>query len=277
MRVHVPDGTPFPGALERCTHLGICAHQDDLEFLAFHGIVACHGRTDRWFGGVVCTDGAGSARQGRYAGCSDEDMKEIRAAEQERAADLGEYGIVIQLGLSSRAAKDAADTGLRSSLSEILSHIRPEVVYTHNPADKHDSHLAVFAAAIETLRSLDPARRPKAVYGCEGWRNLDWLDDREKVVLDVSGHDALARELNAVFDSQIAGGKRYDLAVEGRRRAHATFFDSHACDAADSVIYAMDLTPLVEQPGLDIGDWVTSHVDRFRSAVADGLRRHLRG
>ena len=50
-------------ALARVTHLGIGAHQDDLEFMAFHGILQCfHSETD-WFGGVTCTNGSGSARK----------------------------------------------------------------------------------------------------------------------------------------------------------------------------------------------------------------------
>jgi LmbE family N-acetylglucosaminyl deacetylase len=55
----------FSEALARITHLGIGAHQDDLEFMAFHGILACFRmRDDRWFGGVTCTNGAGSSRTG---------------------------------------------------------------------------------------------------------------------------------------------------------------------------------------------------------------------
>ena len=61
----IPDQTEGPTAFARTTHLGIGAHQDDLEFMAFHGILACFAREDRWFGGVTCTNGAGSSRSGR--------------------------------------------------------------------------------------------------------------------------------------------------------------------------------------------------------------------
>ena len=37
----VPDGVPSASALGRITHLGIGAHPDDLEFMAFHGIATC--------------------------------------------------------------------------------------------------------------------------------------------------------------------------------------------------------------------------------------------
>ena len=48
--VFVPDGLAPDAALARTTHLGIGAHQDDLEFMALHGILACFQRSDRWFG-----------------------------------------------------------------------------------------------------------------------------------------------------------------------------------------------------------------------------------
>ena len=59
-RLITPDGKSGPDAINRTTHLGIGAHQDDLEFMAFHGILACYDCTDRWFGGVTITDGRGS-------------------------------------------------------------------------------------------------------------------------------------------------------------------------------------------------------------------------
>ena len=44
------------------THLGVGAHQDDLEFMALHGILECYQRPDRWFSGIMVTDGRGSSR-----------------------------------------------------------------------------------------------------------------------------------------------------------------------------------------------------------------------
>ncbi|MEO6788927.1 MAG: PIG-L family deacetylase, partial [Chthoniobacteraceae bacterium] len=55
--IFVPDGLPAADALARVTHLGIGAHQDDLEFMAFHGILQCFHSDTEWFGGVTCTNG----------------------------------------------------------------------------------------------------------------------------------------------------------------------------------------------------------------------------
>jgi len=59
-----------------------------------------------------------------------------------------------------------------------------EVVYLHNPADKHDTHVALLLRCLEALRALPAARRPRRVLGCEVWRDLDWLVDADKVALD---------------------------------------------------------------------------------------------
>ena len=273
--IFIPDGQPVPAALKRITHLGIGAHQDDLEFMAFHGILACYHRDDQWFGGVTCTNGAGSARIGPYEKFSDAEMMTVRRQEQNTAATVGRYGAMLQLGYPSSAVKDATATALRNDLQQILAATRPQIVYTHNLADKHDTHIGVAVATVQALRALPAADRPGKVYGCEIWRDLDWLPDADKVLLDVSTHENLAAAVNGVFDSQIAGGKRYDLAAHGRRRANATFLESHAIDTATSLIFGMDLTPLVTDPTRDIVDYVTGFIEKFRDDVSRKLTQRL--
>jgi LmbE family N-acetylglucosaminyl deacetylase len=273
--IFIPDGLPAANALARVTHLGIGAHQDDLEFMAFHGILQCFHSDTEWFGGVTCTNGSGSARTGAYADFSDEEMIAVRREEQRQAAIVGRYAAMVQLDYPSRIAKDAADSRLREDLRAILAATRPRVVYTHNPADKHDTHIAVVVPVIQAIRDLPREQRPQAVHGCEGWRDLDWLGDAEKVVHDVSGRNNLAFALNGIFDSQIAGGKRYDLAVMGRRRSNATFFQSHGVDRCDALAFAMDLTPLAHDDSLDIVEYVTGAIDRFRDDVVAKLRSRL--
>ena len=261
----IPDGIDETAALSRITHLGIGAHQDDLEFMAFHGIIECFHSESEWFGGVTCTNGAGGDAQ----------MRNVRRQEQKIAACIGRYGVMAQLDYPSQSVKDPNHGGLRDDLISLLRATRPRVVYTHNPADKHETHIGVVVAAIEAMRALPPNERPEVVHGCEVWRNLDWICDSEKIAHNVSSHDHLAAALIGVFDSQIAGGKRYDLGVLGRRRANATFLDSHAADGAESVAFAMDLTPLVRDDSLDIAEHVDGVIQRFRHAVLTNLRKRL--
>ena len=273
--IFIPDGQPAGAALGRITHLGVGAHQDDLEFMAFHGIEVCFHSSADWFGGVTCTNGSGSARTGAYEKFTDAEMMAVRREEQRQAAILGRYAAMVQLDYPSGVVKDAGDARLKDDLVAILTAAQPRVVYTHNPADKHDTHIAVVVPVIQAIRELPRAQRPQAVHGCEVWRNLDWMPDAEKIVHDVSGHDNLAAALNGVFDSQIAGGKRYDLAVLGRRRANATFFQSHGVDDSDALAFAMDLSPLAHDDSLDIADYVTGFIDRFRDDVLAKLRQRL--
>jgi len=271
----VPDGKPILAACRRISRLGIGAHQDDLEFMAFHGVLECFESKTKWFGGVTCTNGAGSARTGVYAQFTDVQMAAARRAEQNKAAVIGKYGVMIQLDYPSHAIKSVGAVSLKDDLKRILGLTRPRVVYTHNLADKHDTHIAVVMAALQAMRELPRQHRPKKVIGCEGWRNLDWLADADKVVMDVSGRDDLAAALNGVFRSQIAGGKRYDLATLGRRAANATFFQSHATDKASQVIFGMDLTPVVADESKDIGDYAGALVREFENDVRNKLSRWL--
>ena len=272
-KIFVPDGLPEADALNRITHLGIGAHQDDLEFMAFHGILECYHRRELSFGGVTCTNGAGSSRIGPYASTTDADMMVIRQEEQNTAATVGHYGVMIQLNVASSAVKSPTDPSVKNDLKAILQATRPQVVYTHNLADKHDTHVGVVVAAIQAMRELPADQRPLKVIGSEIWRGLDWMTDASKVVMDVSNHQNLAAAVNGVFDSQIAGGKRYDLATLGRRAANATFFESHATDKATQLIFGMDLTPLIADPSLDIVEFVAGHI----KAMENDVRKKLSG
>ncbi|MDR1497027.1 MAG: PIG-L family deacetylase [Puniceicoccales bacterium] len=271
--IFVPDSKPIIQAVERTTHLGIGAHQDDLEFMAFHGILNCFGRRDKWFTGVVVTDGAGSSRSGIYADFTDEQIAAVRPGEQRKAAVIGEYAAMFQLGYTSAAVKDARNTAVIDDIEAILLAAKPEVVYLHNLADKHDTHIGTALRSIAALRRLPVAVRPKKVFGCEVWRNLDWLCDADKQIHDVSALPNLAAALNGVFDSQITGGKRYDLAVMGRRLANATFFDSHASDDASAVQWAMDITPLIEDDSLDLAEYTLGFVNRLAADISGRLKR----
>lgn len=233
----------------------------------------CRDDGERWFTGVVCTDGAGSARSGPFADVTDEGMAVIRREEQREAARVGRYGAVVQLGHTSAFVRgDEGARALTADLAALIDACRPVNLYTHNLADKHTTHLAVGLAVVRAVRTLPPEARPVRVVGVEGWRSLDWLADHEKVLLDATGLDDLADALAACFPSQIAGGKRYDLAEAGRRRANATLGEPRAVDAAEAITVAMDLTPLVRNDDLDPAVFLAAAVDRFRAEVEHGLR-----
>ena len=270
--IFVPDGATPEAALARTTHLCISAHQDDIEIMAYHGVAECFGLKDKGFTGVVVTNGAGSPRSGIYGDYTDAEMQKVRILEQRKAAYVGEYGCQIQLAFTSAEVKNAKETVVIEDLKKILLAANPEYVYLHNPADKHDTHVGVTNAFAGR-----PARGAqqiplKKVYGCEVWRDLDWLPDEDKQILPVSARSNIAASLVGVFDSQVSGGKRYDLATAGRRLAHATYYASHGTDQESAINFAMDLTPVVEDESLPIADYVLGLVDRFRADVEKRVR-----
>ena len=265
--IYIPDDIPVDEALARTTHLCIAAHQDDIEIMAAQPIITSFQRDDKWFTGVVVTNGRGSPRKGIYAKYTDDEMRLVRFKEQRKAAKIGEYSAQIMLDYPSSAVKDGGNTMPIEDFVALLKATKPEFVYTHNLADKHATHVGVAVKVIQALRSLSGQGQPQKVYGCEVWRNLDWMQDNEKVVMDCSVQKNLQEALLGIFDSQISGGKRYDLATMGRRIANATFFASHNVDNATDLSYAMDLTPLMENLELDIKDFVKGFIDRFAEDV----------
>jgi LmbE family N-acetylglucosaminyl deacetylase len=270
--VFVPDGKSPAAALARVTHLCIGAHQDDIEIMAHAGIADCLDTPGQAFGGVVVTNGAGSPRTGSYAQMTDLEMQGVRREEQRQAAVLGKYAIQLQLAHPSADVKKPGHPGVAADFKTIFTGCRAGVVYLHNPADKHDTHIAVLLRCLEAIRALPAEQRPLRVLGCEVWRDLDWLVDTDKVALDAGRHPVLAADLLKVFDSQISGGKRYDLATLGRRAAHATYHTSHATDRVDGITWAMDLTPLVRDPALSIEEFTAAHIARLGADVAKRLR-----
>ena len=271
--IYTPDGSQPDSAVSRVTHMCIAAHQDDVEIMALDGILTCFGQKDQAFMAVVVTDGAGSARDSLYAHYTDDQMRAVRRREQKKAAYVGEYAAVALLDHPSSAVKDPANPGPRGDLRALIAEAQPKVIYTHNLADKHETHVSVALRTIAAIRELPTSQRPRKLYGCEVWRDLDWMMDRDKVVFRLDQHESLAAALVGVFDSQIVGGKRYDLATMGRRRAHATYHESHAVDASQMINFGMDLTPLIVDDSLNILDFVLEHVRRFSDDVSEKLTK----
>ncbi|HOV32796.1 MAG TPA: PIG-L family deacetylase [Candidatus Hydrogenedens sp.] len=273
--IFVPDGIALDTAISRTTHLAVSAHQDDIEIMAYHGILACFQNPDLWFSAVTVTNGSGSPRADLYANYTDEDMMKVRRKEQKKAAVIGEYSVQFLLDYPSSFIKDKNNRAPIEDLKQILITTKPQFIYTHNLADKHDTHVGVALRLIQALREVKEQYQPQKVYGGEVWRDLDWLTDEDKVPFDVSPHENLQASLLGVFDSQIAGGKRYDLATMGRRKAHATYFASHGIDTATSLNFGMDLTPLIKDVSLNPNDLVQQYIQRFATEVEQRIKKFL--
>ena len=273
-QIYVPDGVEADAAITRTTHLAVGAHPDDIPIMASDGIVGCYGERDKWFLGITVTDGSGGPRGGPYRDLSEEEMRAARMEEERKVAALGKYGAAVLLDYQSSVVRDAASDSVVSDLASLIGQARPDVLYTHNLADKHDTHVAVALRALAAIRSLPVGARPTALYGCEVWRDLDWMVDEDKVAFDATTHADLVAALLGAYDTQLAGGKRFDLATAGRRLAHATFSDPHGSETPGASVYAMDLTPLILDDSLSAVAHVDARIDRMQRETAARIRRH---
>jgi len=262
--LYAPSGKDPLAGLSSTTHLGIGAHADDLEILAFPGIAACFQHPKNRFSGVVVTDGAGAPRSGPFARTLDAELIQIRRAEQRQAADLGQYASVIQLAHPSSTVRENDRSAVIGDLIQILELAQPQTLYLHNPADRHETHIAVLLACLEALQRLPVSARPKEIYGSEVWGDLDWVPSSKVVRLPCSAPENLGTSLLNCFRSQVEGGKRYDRAALGRRHAQATFGNPTQPDSEQEVVLAFDLRPLLET-NLSLDSFVGSAIDLFRT------------
>ena len=271
--VFVPDSLPVEKALARTTHMAIGAHPDDIEIMAAAPILECFQQEDKWFTGVVVTDGSGSPRDGLYEHYDDDQMRRVRFKEQRKAAVIGEYAAQVMLDYPSKVIKDGTNRQAIEDLASLMKAASPQFVYTHNLADKHDTHVGTVIKVIAAIRSLPEVERPQKLYGCEVWRDLDWMQDSDKVGFDLSGQENLQAALLGVFDSQISGGKRYDQASLARRKANATYFESHGLDITTGLSFGLDMTDLILDNGKEPLAFIQEFIQRFVQDVTDRLQR----
>jgi len=249
-------------------YLCICAHQDDCEIMAIHGILKGYYSKKYSFALVETTDGGGSARSGKFKDYTDEEMKKVRIKEQQAASEIGKYNSLYMLNYSSKEVKDRYNQDIVDDYVRIIKELRPQVIYTHSILDKHPTHIGVVLKVIKALRSLPKEEQPKLFYGCEVWRGLDWISDDRKIGFDVSRNERLQKKILDVFESQIAGGKAYTKASIGRRYQNATYFQSHSVDSFKMISYGIDLRPLLKNPNLSVKDFALTFVDDLRNEIS---------
>ena len=127
MEIYIPDNKNENDALASTTHLGVSAHQDDIEIMAYHGILQCLGRQDKNFAGVVVTNGSGSARSGMYANYTDEEMMKVRKREQNSV--YGGIQCPDFLDYKSSDVKNPDNTGVVEDLKRVIEKQNP-IIYT---------------------------------------------------------------------------------------------------------------------------------------------------
>jgi hypothetical protein len=59
----------------------------------------------------------------------------------------------------------------------------------------------------------------------------------------------------------------------GRRKANATYFESHGVDNFQGLSFGIDLTPLILDDRMSISGFIQDHMTRFVQDVNDRLSR----
>ena len=110
----------------------------------------------------------------------------------------------------------------------------------------------------------------------EVWRSLDWLSAEDRLIFDTSKHPEIASSVITAFESQCTPLKRFDSAALGRRLGNATFQAPRDNDPTNSCNLGVDLMPLIENPELDIEEFVLALIDRFRAEAGELVHRFMR-
>jgi hypothetical protein len=139
------------------------------------------------------------------------------------------------------------------------------MIVSHQPLDRHPTHIAVFYHLLNALRELSLEDFPDAWIGAEVGGKLDWLSPSQKLTFDCGKREHLAQALIGVFDSQIEGGKRYDLGEMGHRRGNATYGESHESDQFSLASLGIDLLGLLTDPTLSAKNFALDAIKRFQS------------
>ncbi len=236
----------------------IAAHKDDGEMIGIKAIDDSF-KKDESLVMIVLTDGSGCPRLGEYESVSDDDMVEIRTAEQKRASEIGRYNKLYLLEHPSKLVQ-GKDKTIKQELVEILNQY-PDVenIYIHNPFDKHKTHVSSCEISIDAIKEAYAngcLPNLKMVLGVEVWRSLDWLPDEYKTTIDTSGSEFISQNIMSVFVSQNMS-KRYDEAIIARRLANATFDSSHENNSYGSLTYAINLMDVVTSVNKKLSDLLT--------------------
>ena len=258
--------------LRRTTHLGIGTHPDDNEIMAYNGIGICYDKEDRWFTGVVITKGEGGTKEGPYKDLTNEELARIRHDELLKAAKIGNFLALVGLNYTSQELKKDRRSDVRADLIHILDTTRPEVVYINNLFDAHDTHLSAALRSIEALRDISPVFIPQLVYGCEITESLDWCP--EKIQLDVSMYPEVAHQILYIFQSQSENNRNYPHATISRWESQATF-DRANKYGPKRISYAMDLTTLIKDKGIDLEGFIQEKTQSYALRKIRNLKEML--
>jgi hypothetical protein len=213
---------------------------------------------------------------------TDDAMRTIRQREQEKAAVVGEYAAVVMLDRTSADVQGPGHVALVQELTDLLRAARPEVVYTHSPRTGIRRTYRWSSPPWPPAARCPPASAPRESSAARCGATSSGSPQRTRSRSDVSGRDSMGAALMGVFESQIVGGKRYDLAVPARRLAHADVHTTRTPSMrAGGPLPRHGPDPARAGAGRSVAAYVQECIDRFRgrtfALASSGSRAEVSG
>ena len=160
--IYVPDGVINEKALRRTTHMAIGAHQDDIEIMAYDGILKCLWPKRPL---VFCRDCNKWRKEAAVmANISIQAIPKCRQFEpknKKKRQIMVNMVALFFLNYSSSDIKNPKNRNFIEDIKQLIIMAKPEVIYTHNLADKHDTHVSTAVKVIQALRELDKSLLPE--------------------------------------------------------------------------------------------------------------------
>ena len=256
--------------LPKCDSIHIGAHQDDAEI----GGGIFHPDVDLSLAAVVVvTDGAGvPVPDDLKDTIKPEQIPGVRCDEQLLAGEICGCRAVACLNLPSKLAKVYDPDGPAAVTIRKMLQVKPfKLVATHNPFDRHATHVGVGVHVINELRKLAPDKLPTRAIGIEVWGSLDTFPASGLQIVPIQA--SIELQLAAISAFQIANkGKNYPWAAVGRRLQNVTMAESHSVDPAGAVTacHFWDLLPMVQS-----SDSPYAHASRTMLQIRDATLNAL--
>lgn len=171
----------------------------DVERVGAGGIIETLYNPNKSFVGAVIRTPHDISNCGLYNLYNEEDMVDIRLAEQKKAANIGSYNSLYVLNYTDLSNKGA----IIDDLIALIKAYRPEKIYTYSPYEKDREKVQTVLMLIEALSRIDEEYRPQLVVGAAISRELSFLPTEQVLNLGIDSKIDLAYSLLDIYDSVI--------------------------------------------------------------------------
>ena len=252
--VILPAGMALTDYAGQANIVAIAPHPDD-DAIGVGGSLLQHRAAGENVLVIYVTDGAGTPTGG---GRTREEI--VRTRQQEAMRGLaemkGQAGIF--LNYASSAVKGENTPDVVHDLGALLDLLRPRVIYVTAPYERHSTHIACTLRTVEAIRAVEnftPELKGYAVWGyLYGDENLEYVDISENI-------DAKRRAIRC-HETEVAG-HAYDDGILGFHRYVAVFQESHGTQDMAYAELFLDMSRLVHDPALSVGDFARQQVTGF--------------